>query len=799
MGIKEGELFINGKKYLSSKICGARFGWTNDYVARLCRIGAVDGHFANRTWYAEETSLSNFQKAMELKKKRRYEDLSKEIKEGKSQLPRSAQFVENPRTEAFPLRYLSEPSATPILKPSTVSLLSNFVSAGGLRVLFAASLTGVLLTGGSLIFSDTARVLAAGASRVATSAAISFAGNIPEQINSLKDSALSSGKIIDAVGEKVLEETKNSTQKYLLSPALAVLERIFPEDLVYEVSGGESILSANKIDSVFFSALKAVSKSGENLSLVVSSAQGKFKEISSSLSRAKTTAAISFGSLNFTLGERLTSFIDSVQNKTLNTFFAPQPSTVYITIPASSTSPNQNNSGFSNPNSSAVVHTIETREIIREGGVSKAELEALRNELVSKINYVSSQNSGSYSAPSAIYSIVSQASRIDQLTNTSITTPSISGGSWSGGSFSGTFSGTVEGNQASIGTTTLKNLTVSNTSTSTFSGGVSLSSFSLTGSATSTASNGIDLSTGCFAINGACIGGSSGTVNSGTGNGLAYYASTGTTVSGTTTAVLSAVGYLGLGTTSPYTRLAVAGTVVADNFVATSTSLASVFPYASSTVLTVSGISFLSNILATASSTLQNFTAVNSTSTSATSTNFFSTTASSTNLFSTSLNTGNITSTGAITSVSLSLTSALPVSSGGTGAANIGASQLLSTNSSGNIVSTSTPTAAVFNATSTSATSTFAGGLQAGALNITSTSATSTFSRGIDLSGGCFAINGTCIGGGGSGTVTSVDASGGTTGLTFSGGPITTSGTLNLAGTLAVTNGGTGWEAVQSG
>jgi len=47
-------------------------------------------------------------------------------------------------------------------------------------------------------------------------------------------------------------------------------------------------------------------------------------------------------------------------------------------------------------------------------------------------------------------------------------------------------------------------------------------------------------------------------------------------------------------------------------------------------------------------------------------------------------------------------------------------------------------------------------------------------------------------GGGGSGTVTSVDVSGGTTGLTTSGGPVTTSGTITLAGTLAVANGGTG-------
>ena len=47
-------------------------------------------------------------------------------------------------------------------------------------------------------------------------------------------------------------------------------------------------------------------------------------------------------------------------------------------------------------------------------------------------------------------------------------------------------------------------------------------------------------------------------------------------------------------------------------------------------------------------------------------------------------------------------------------------------------------------------------------------------------------------GGGGSGTVTSVNVSGGATGLTTSGGPVTTSGTITMAGTLAVANGGTG-------
>jgi hypothetical protein len=42
------------------------------------------------------------------------------------------------------------------------------------------------------------------------------------------------------------------------------------------------------------------------------------------------------------------------------------------------------------------------------------------------------------------------------------------------------------------------------------------------------------------------------------------------------------------------------------------------------------------------------------------------------------------------------------------------------------------------------------------------------------------------------GTVTSVAATGGSTGLTFSGGPITSSGTLTLGGTLAIASGGTG-------
>jgi len=59
-------------------------------------------------------------------------------------------------------------------------------------------------------------------------------------------------------------------------------------------------------------------------------------------------------------------------------------------------------------------------------------------------------------------------------------------------------------------------------------------------------------------------------------------------------------------------------------------------------------------------------------------------------------------------------------------------------------------------------------------------------------------INGVAVGTG-SGSVFSVDVSGGSTGLTFSGGPITGGGTITMAGTLDVDNGGTGRTTLTSG
>ncbi|MBU6431296.1 hypothetical protein KGQ29_02875, partial [Patescibacteria group bacterium] len=95
----------------------------------------------------------------------------------------------------------------------------------------------------------------------------------------------------------------------------------------------------------------------------------------------------------------------------------------------------------------------------------------------------------------------------------------------------------------------------------------------------------------------------------------------------------SSTGNMGIGTTSPNWKLSAAGAGSFDDylrasyFTATSAVIASVFPQASTTQLSVAGnswfngLSTLANLLLAGSTTLQNFTANNSTTTNATSTN----------------------------------------------------------------------------------------------------------------------------------------------------------------------------------
>jgi len=107
---------------------------------------------------------------------------------------------------------------------------------------------------------------------------------------------------------------------------------------------------------------------------------------------------------------------------------------------------------------------------------------------------------------------------------------------------------------------------IGGTGTSTIQNGLNVSALNVTGSATSTFANGIQLSAGCFRnTNGTCAG--TGTVNSGTAGQIAWYSSSNTAVSGTSTITILATtttsypwGLVGIGTTTPNWNLQVAGT-----------------------------------------------------------------------------------------------------------------------------------------------------------------------------------------------------------------------------------------------
>ena len=133
---------------------------------------------------------------------------------------------------------------------------------------------------------------------------------------------------------------------------------------------------------------------------------------------------------------------------------------------------------------------------------------------------------------------------------------------------------------------------------------LSLGSLANFTTATSTfySSGGLDLTSGCFAINGACVGGGGG--GAGTAGQFPYYAADGTTLTATSSLFITTAGNIGIGTTSPYAKLSVVGQTVSAYFTAT-TSIASLFPYASTTALTVSGTASTTNLIVsgTASST----------------------------------------------------------------------------------------------------------------------------------------------------------------------------------------------------
>jgi hypothetical protein len=166
------------------------------------------------------------------------------------------------------------------------------------------------------------------------------------------------------------------------------------------------------------------------------------------------------------------------------------------------------------------------------------------------------------------------AAAIISILNTSTTTT----GLWSGFNVNGNFSA------ASASTTNATTTNLAVTGDSYFAGNLGIgtttpgSIFSIngvanwtTGTSTLYSTGGINLSGGCFAINGTCVGGSSGsgTVGSGTQGQFAFYNAAGTSLTATSTLFVSQTGNIGVGTSSPGSLLSIAN--IANFAAATST------------------------------------------------------------------------------------------------------------------------------------------------------------------------------------------------------------------------------------
>ena len=270
------------------------------------------------------------------------------------------------------------------------------------------------------------------------------------------------------------------------------------------------------------------------------------------------------------------------------------------------------------------------------------------------------------------------------------------------------------------------NITIGRTSTTTIYGNA----------ATSTFSGGIILSAGCFRdLSGSCITSGvstylalSDTQASFTANRIIHTNSGATALTDTAGFVFDGTSF-GIGSTSPGSNLSINSV---GNFAPVTSSLYSslTLPFLTSTSTTAS--TFAGSITASGGLTLTCTACLTDTNVAD------------------DITLTNITQ---ITNRAITdLTGTLGLANGGTNNTAFSPGMVIVSGASSLNATSSLLTVGQLNATTT-ATSTFAGGVSVLTLNASSASATSTFSNGIQLAGGCFRdINGSCLTAGGAGT-----------------------------------------------
>lgn len=159
-------LIFEGKRYASSIAAAKHAGYTNDYVARLCRQGKVRGKMVGKTWYVEENSFFSYlieaNKKKELNKRSLSEKRQEEYREApKEKAPVLPPFVvetesddewtESARRQARRLQY------APPARALALSLAVAVVLAGPL--LFASVPRGLVIVGDSFLAKEAGHLV----------------------------------------------------------------------------------------------------------------------------------------------------------------------------------------------------------------------------------------------------------------------------------------------------------------------------------------------------------------------------------------------------------------------------------------------------------------------------------------------------------------------------------------------------------------------------------------------------------------------------------------------------------------
>ncbi|MEX1120406.1 MAG: helix-turn-helix domain-containing protein, partial [Candidatus Paceibacterota bacterium] len=471
-------VFLNNIKYLSSKEAGDYSGYTHDYISRLCRSGKIPGTKVGKVWFVEAESFQKFLENHGDHKNEVCQNLSKERKE---------EYQDS--LEEKEVKELSQFSLPKITIPKYIS-----------QEVFAVSLS-VLVVFGTYLVKDEPFVYATfeNSKERVSAQLVSTQENLKNFKNGIHDGLEdSSQKMIASVFEVTSEESidnfKSSSKEFLtyenlfnttvhlitgtrdgINNSLAsYLEFINTAgDVIvatsYKVLDFERGFSFN--DLRFKDTVDVIALSKESVSKAVDAVKNKsigvYGNAISNVSNIQSAVKDVPNNLSAVSFSTIPNFFEGIAEGARTRIAS------WLKFGESEESPQEEKEIVQTViNQPVIERVVETERVVVTSGITEEDvtlgLEQLNNKLSAEIYRLSDINAGNIINN---YNVISHTNKIDTLKSVAITSSTFVDGTISGStSFSGTtgsFSGAVSvaslavsGDTALAGSLSLGGLTV---------------------------------------------------------------------------------------------------------------------------------------------------------------------------------------------------------------------------------------------------------------------------------------------------------------------------------------------------